>query len=315
MTASRRNPTLLFSPPESAARWVPVLKTEMPELEIRVWPDIGRPEEIDFAMVWNPPLGVLASLPNLKMIQSLGAGVEHLLNDPDLPRDVPIVRLVDPYMTRTMAEYVVCQVMRLHRQEHRYVAQQQRREWKPHPQLNAAERRIGILGLGELGRESAKLLRGLGFPVSGWNRSGKPADGVTVHSGPNGMRELAQTSDILVCLLPQTEDTRGIIGEPLLSALPQGACIVNCGRGPHVAVPDLIAALERGQLAGAVLDVFDIEPLPADDPLWTTLGVLVTPHVAAQSNPPTGARIVADSIRACMDGRPLANTVDRKSGY
>lgn len=314
MIAATRRPTMLFSPAGSAARWVPVLNSEMPELDIRIWPDIGRAEDIDVAMVWKPPHGVLASLPNLKMIQSLGTGVEHLLEDPALPGDVPIVRLVDPYMTKTVAEYVVCQVIRLHRQEHLYVRQQQR-DWRPRPQVNAEERRVGILGLGELGRESARLLQGLGFAVSGWNRSGNSVDGIKACRGPEGMRALAEQSDILVCLLPLTDDTKDIIGEPLLSWLPANACIVNCGRGPHVNVADLSAALERKHTSGAVLDVFDVEPLSGDHPLWSTPGVLVTPHVAAQSNPPTGAKIVVESIRACLDGRPLANLVNRGAGY
>lgn len=308
-------PTLLFGPTGSAKRWVPALKEHMPELSIRVWPDIGAREDIDFVMFWRPPHGLMTTLPNLRLIQSLGAGVEHLLEDPELPAHVPIVRLVDPYMTRTMAEYVVCHVMRLHRQDHLYAPQQLRREWKAHAQVNAGQRTIGFLGMGELGQDSAKLLHGLGFNVLGWNRSGRHVEGIEMTSGRDGMRALARRSDTIVCLLPLTPETTHVLGEPLFSWLPRGACIINCGRGGHVHEHDLLQHLRSGHLAAAVLDVFDQEPLPPDHPLWTTPGVSVTPHIAAQSNPPTGAPIVIAAIRACIAGAPIPNLVAREVGY
>jgi glyoxylate/hydroxypyruvate reductase A len=203
----------------------------------------------------------------------------------------------------------------LHRQDHLYTPQQTRREWKGHPQVNAGERRVGILGLGELGRESARLLCGLGFQVAGWNRSGRSWEGVEVFTGAEGIRALAERSEILVCLLPLTKETTHIIGQPLLSWLPQGACIVNCGRGGHVQEHDLIAALASARIAAAVLDVFDQEPLPKIHPFWTTPGIIVTPHVGAQSNPATGAPIVAKTIRDYLAGRPIPHLVERSLGY
>ena len=308
--------TLLFySTVDSAARWRAQLERLTGELDIRVWPEIGDPADIDYALVWRPEPGLLAALPNLKLILSLGAGVDHLLGDPQLPRHLPIVRLVDPHMTAAMSEYVTLQVLRLHRGDLDYRAQQQAKEWRELDQKNAADRRVGILGFGELGQDAAIQLRALGFDVAGWSRSEKTAAGIACHAGAAGLPRLLARSEILVCLLPLTGETEGILNTSTLALLPQGAALVNAARGAHLVEEDLLAALASGQLSGAVLDVFHEEPLPAGHPFWHHPRIVVTPHVAAFTNPQTAAPIILDNIRRFEAGRPLLNRVDPARGY
>ena len=307
---------LLFrSTVNSAARWRAQLTRLTQELEVRVWPEIGNPAEIDYALVWRPEPGFLASLPDLKLILSLGAGVDHLLGDPQLPRHVPIVRLVDPHMTDAMSEYVVLQVLRLHRRDLDYRAQQEAGVWRELDQQNAAERRVGILGLGELGQDAAKKLTALGFDVAGWSRSGKDIAGIASYAGAAGLAPLLRRSEILVCLLPLTAETEGILNTSTLALLPRGAALVNAARGAHLVEDDLLAGLASGQVSAAVLDVFRGEPLPADHPFWHHPRVIMTPHVAAFTNPTTAAPIILDNIRRFEDGRPLLNRIDPARGY
>jgi glyoxylate/hydroxypyruvate reductase A len=300
---------------DNAQRWREALAREMPDLAFRVWPEIGDPADIEFALVWRPQPGLLASLPNLRLIASLGAGVDHILADPDLPRHVPLVRLVDPYMTVAMSEYVLMQVLRLHRQEPDYAAQQRAGTWRELPQPNASERRVGMLGLGALGCDAALKLRALGFDVAGWSRSPKSVEGVASFQGADGLAPFLARSEILVCLLPLTPQTENILNRATFEHLPRGAALVNAARGRHLAEPDLIPALESGQLSWAVLDVFRDEPLPAGHPFWRHERILMTPHVAAATNPPTAAPIVAATFRRCREGRPLLNVVDYDAGY
>ncbi len=308
--------TLLFySTVDSAARWRAQLERLTGELDIRVWPEIGDPADIDYALVWRPQPGLLAALPNLKLILSLGAGVDHLLGDPQLPRHLPIVRLVDPHMTAAMSEYVTLQVLRLHRRDLDYRAQQQATAWRELDQKNAADRRVGILGFGELGQDAARQLRALGFDVAGWSRSEKTAAGIACHVGAAGLPRLLARSEILVCLLPLTAETEGILNTSTLALLPRGAALVNAARGAHLVEEDLLAALASGQLSGAVLDVFRDEPLPAGHPFWHHPRIVVTPHVAAFTNPATAAPIILDNIRRFGAGRPLLNRVDPARGY
>ena len=307
---------LLFrSTVDSAARWRAQLTRLTQQLDIRVWPEIGKPTEIEYALVWRPEPGFLASLPNLKLILSLGAGVDHLLGDPQLPRHLPIVRLVDPHMTDAMSEYVVLQVLRLHRRDLDYRAQQEAGLWRELDQKNAVDRRVGILGLGELGRDAAKKLRALGFDVAGWSRGERTVPGVASYAGANGLPQLLGRSEILVCLLPLTAETEGILNGSTLALLPKGAALVNAARGAHLVEEDLLAALASGQISAAVLDVFREEPLPAGHPFWRHPRVILTPHVAAFTNPATAAPIILDNIRRFEEGRPLLNQIDPARGY
>jgi glyoxylate/hydroxypyruvate reductase len=307
---------LLFrSSVDSEARWKPQLSRLMPELEVRLWPQIGDPADIDYALVWRPEPGLLASLPNLKLILSLGAGVDHILCDPQLPRRVPIVRLVDPYLTDAMSEFVVLQVLRLHRQDLDYQSQQHAGIWHELPQKNAGERKVGILGFGEIGQDAGRKLAALGFPVSGWGRRERILAGFPTYAGPGGLFQLLPQSEILVCLLPLTLETEGILCARTFAALPRGAGLVNAGRGGHLVEEDLIRALDSGQLSAAALDVFQEEPLPPTHPFWRHPRILVTPHIAGITNPTTAVPIILDNIRRFEEGRPLLNQVDPAQGY
>lgn len=306
---------LFLSSVDSASEWAAELGQHLSGLEVRVWPELGDPAAIDAALVWRPPPGLLERLPNLKVICSLGAGVDHIFADPKLPAGVPIVRLVDPHMTAAMSEYVLLQVLRLHRQDLSYLAQQRARRWLPLKQPNAADRRVGVLGLGALGGDTAIKLKVMGFEVSGWSRRDRKLAGIRCHHGADGLRAMLAETEILVCLLPLTKATDGILNAKLFAQLPRGAAIINCARGRHLVEADLLAALESGQLSGAALDVFRDEPLPPDHPFWSDPRIIVTPHVAAATHAPTAAAIVADTLRRIRDGRPLSDRVDVSEGY
>jgi glyoxylate/hydroxypyruvate reductase A len=306
---------LFRSTPAATLRWRPLLGRLMPEHEIRYWPEIGDTAAIDYALVWQPEPGLLASLPNLKLIFGLGAGVDHLLRDPLMPSGVPIVRLVDPYMTDAMSEYVALSVLRLHRQDLDYLSQQRAGIWEEREQKNAAERSVGILGFGTLGQDAGRKLMGLGFDVAGWSRGAKEVPGFPTYSGPAGLDALLARSEILVCLLPLTAETTGILNAAAFARLPRGAMLVNAGRGGHLVEQDLIPALDSGQLSGAVLDVVREEPLPPGHPFWRHPRIILTPHIAAETHPPTAAPIIREAVRAYEAGRPVANLVDPTRGY
>lgn len=308
--------TLLFrSPSDPGARWREALETELPDLRVRIWPDTGPPESIDYALVWASPDRMLHELPNLRVVFSLGAGVDHLVG-PEVPEHLPLVRMVDPALTEGMVEYVLYQVLRHHRHMPAYERQQRDREWIVHDQRRPGERRIGILGLGQLGSACARALHALGFDVAGHVRTPRAAvDGILVYAGERELDAFLARSDILVCLLPLTSATRDILNRDLFARLPAGAVLINAARGAHLVEEDLLLALGEGRLAHAVLDAFRTEPLPAGHPFWNHPHVTVTPHVASLTNPVTGARRVAEGIRADLAGEPLPNRVDRSRGY
>ena len=308
--------TLAFrSPGDHIEKWRAALATLLPDLTFLPWQEVTEPATVDAALCWLPPEGWLASLPNLRIVHSLGAGVDHILRDKLYPAHVPLVRLVDPHMTRAMTEYVTFQVLRLHLREPAYRRQQQATEWKPHSPPRASERRVGILGLGELGTASAASLVGLGFDVAGWSRTAKRLDGVTCFAGDDGFRAFLARTDILVCLLPLTPATEGILSAAAFAQMPRGAGIINVGRGRHLVEADLLAALDSGQLSEAVLDVFPKEPLAADHPFWTHERIAVTPHVAALTNPGTASLVVAENLRRLIQGEAWPDRVDLASGY
>jgi glyoxylate/hydroxypyruvate reductase A len=297
--------TSQIEPPE---RWLPLLELALPQ--DRLFTDFR--DGIDIALVAQPPPGTLAKLGGAKLIQSLWMGVEKLLADPALPRAVPLSRLVDPGMVAAMSETVLAHVLDWHRRLYRYRQQQEEGRWHRFRQYLASDHTIGILGLGELGTDAARKLLALGFKVAGWSRRAKSVEGVECFTD---LADVLERSNVVVCLLPLTEKTRGVLNEKTFSLLPKGAGVINLARGPHVVVPDLIAALDSEQLAHAYLDVFDTEPLPEGSPLWRHPGVTVTPHAAALTEPRTAvARIAANVERVRRGERPL-NLVDFEAGY
>ena len=305
---------MFLSPDDPAELWRDELRARMPELEVRIWPEVGDRAEIEAALVWRPPPGELARYPNLKAILSLGAGIEGLIADPTLP-DVPIARMVDPSLARTMTEYVLLAVLRHHREFDRFERAQRAREWAYRFPPQAAERRVGIMGLGELGAAAARALAAHGFAVVGWSRTPKAIAGVTSYAARSELHAFLHQAEILVCLLPLTTETRGILDAETFASLPHGACVINVARGAHLVEADLLAALASGHLGGATLDVFQTEPLPQGSPLWGHPQVLVTPHVASYSLPATAAEGVIDNLRRARAGRPLRHRVDRARGY
>ena len=307
---------LLFkSDIDRADWWRDEIAKRRPGLEFRAWPEVGEVAEIDYALVWKPPHGDLARYPNLRLVISLGAGVDHLFDDPDLPAEVPICRVVDRMLTMRMTEYVVLHVLRHHRQQRAYDAQQRARTWHWLGEPAAAERKVGVMGHGVLGADAADKLVRLGFDVAAWSRSPKQQAGVESHAGPDGLVPFLGRTEILVCLLPLTPQTTGIINRQTLAALPRGACLVNAARGGHVVEDDLLAALDQGHIAEATLDVFAAEPLAPEHRFWSHPRVTVTPHVASVTDPTSVADFVVEQIRRIEAGEPLQNLVDPKVGY
>ncbi len=295
--------------------WREAFRALDPDIDFRVWPESGPVEEIDYALAWHHAPGSLMAYPRLKAIFSLGAGVEKLLRDRELPPGVPIIRMVDPALTAGMTEYVLLHVLRYHRRQPELEALQRRAEWVELENPPAWERRIGILGLGVLGSDAAAKLVGLGFQVAGWSRRPKEIVGVASFSGEAGLGPLLARSEILVCLLPLTGATQGILNARTLAQLPRGACLINAARGGHVVEGDLLAALDAGQIAHATLDVVSEEPLPAFHPFWRHPRVTLTPHVASLTWPPTAARHILTNIQACESGRPMSPVVDLEREY
>ncbi|MDZ7829992.1 MAG: glyoxylate/hydroxypyruvate reductase A [Halofilum sp. (in: g-proteobacteria)] len=309
-------PTLLFrSPSDPAERWRTALQAELPDLRVRVWPDTGDPGAVEYALVWASPDRMLHELPNLRAVFSLGAGVDHLMG-PAVPDHLPLVRMVDPALTEGMVEYIVYHVLRRHRRMDEYERQQSAREWVVHDQVRPGDRRIGILGVGQLGSACARTLDALGFDIAGHVRTPRAeSSGIPLYAGTGQFADFLSRSDILVCLLPLTDETRGILNRDIFDHLPAGAVLINAARGAHLVEEDLLIALGEGRLSHAVLDTFREEPLPAGHAFWRHPHITLTPHIASLTNPETGARQVAAAIRAEQAGEPLPNTVDRERGY
>lgn len=301
---------------DNAEPWCEALRNELPELNFRVWPDEAEPrEDIDYALAWRPQQGELRKFPNLKAILSLGAGIDGIFCDPDLPEDVPVVRLIDRCLTYGMSEYVIYWVLHYHRHFGAYTGMVARGEWGNLPQSDTSLRRVGIMGLGELGGDAAHKLASLGFDVAGWSRSEKEIPWVVGFSGADGLTPFLNRTEILVNLLPLTSETEGIINKQTLADLPEGAVIINPARGPHVVDEDLLAALESGHISAATLDVFHEEPLPKDHPYWDHPNVAVTPHIASLTVPHSAAEFIAENIRLIEAGHPPLNVIDREKGY
>jgi glyoxylate/hydroxypyruvate reductase A len=303
-----------------AAPWERRFRTAAPGRDIRLWPDrIGDPAGIAYAAAWLPPTGTFSQFKNLRAIFSLGAGVDALLKDRTLPQ-VPVVRVVDPSLMRRMTEYVTLHVLMHHRRQRLYDAQQRERRWYEHAQPPAHEVQVGVMGLGVLGRDAAEVLGRLGFRVAAWSRTPRELAGIECFHGAVGLDAFLARTEILVCLLPHTPATERILDLALLRKLNRdgalgGAYLINAGRGMLQVDADILAALDEGALAGATLDVFPTEPLPATSALWTHPGVTITPHNSAASVPEEVVGYIVKQIEQFEAGQSLANVIDRTSGY
>lgn len=295
--------------------WLDHMQSLLPEIECRRWDEPGDLDEIEYAIVWKPPAGGLKRFRNLKCIVSVGSGIDHVLADPERPRHVPIIRTTSDDLTQRMREYVCLHVLRHHRRIPEIDGIQATREWRQTVNPPAYQRRVGVMGLGNLGSDAARTLSVIGFDVAGWSRRPKDIEGVTNFAGEEGFEPFLKRTDILVCLLPLTDATRGILNDRLFTTLPPGACLINAARGEHLVDEDLLAALEDGRIEYATLDVFHTEPLPGDHPFWDHPRVLVTPHVASLIDPVAGGAAIAANLRRFIKGEPVPNLVDLEQGY
>ncbi len=295
--------------------WWPALVAALPaERLVRSVAEAGA-DTIDVALVANPPLGALQGLPHLRLIQSLWAGVDKLLADPSVPVDVPLARMVDPAMNAAMAETALWAVLSLHRGFFAYAARQRAAEWRAQAQRRADEITVAVLGLGQMGRTAAQTLARHGYRVLGWSTRPCAIDGIETYAGEASLPQVLAAAQIVVNLLPLTPATRGLFDTTTFEQMQQGASLVNLARGAHVVEADLLAALERGPLRHAVLDVFAVEPLPAEHPFWSHRQVTVLPHIAAQTDPRTAAQIVARNVQALRAGLGPHALIDRRRGY
>jgi glyoxylate/hydroxypyruvate reductase A len=303
---------LFASEMEKLQAWLPLLQSALPRDRFTSWENCAPDQQIDIALVATPPKDVLRRLRGVKLIQSLWMGVEALVGDPDYPKGVPLARLVDPGMVAAMSETVLAHVLDWHRRHNQYREQQRGRQWLRHTQYMAADRTIGLLGLGELGTDAARKLLALGFNVAGWSRRPKQVAGVKCFTDLSAM---LPACGAVVCLLPLTPQTRGILNEKNFSLLKPKSCLINVARGGHVVKKDLLNALDSGQLAHAYLDVFDTEPLPQDDPLWAHPKVSITPHTAALTEPRTAVPKIVENVERARRGEAPLNPVDFSAGY
>jgi len=303
-----------YSELDDAAAWTAALARELPDLTVDTSSTPRAPDAVRFALVFRPPPGALAALPRLEAIFSLAAGVEDLLADPTVP-DLPLCRMVDPALTATVADYAHLVVLRAQREFDRFERAQRSAAWAHAIPRLAEDVTVAVLGLGEIGGAVARRLRDQGYDVRGWSRTPKPSADLTSHHGPTGLRAAVAAADVVIAVLPATPATGELFDARFFAALKPGATFVNLGRGAQLDDNALLAALESGQLGGAVLDVFRTEPLPPDHPFWRHDRILVTPHVAGSTLPRTGAAVVADNIRRAQAGEPLRHAVARERGY
>ena len=306
---------LLHPGPVPLASLREALAARLPGMPVRLWPDVGEPGEVRYALVSRIPAGALAPLRGLRLVGSLHAGIDHLLRDCGLPQHVPLTRPVPAGGDAAMNEYILAQVLSHHRNLPAYARAQREARWQRSAAVPAAERTVGFLGLGAMAAPAADLLRMLGFDVAAWVRRPREDAAFPAFHGAGGLRALAARSQILINLLPLTPATENIIDASLLAQLPRGAALVNVGRGEHVVDADLMAALDSGQLAAATLDVFRHEPLPADSALWRHPGISITPHACRTVDVAGVVAQFAEEVERVERGEAPLRAVDRSAGY
>jgi glyoxylate/hydroxypyruvate reductase A len=294
--------------------WARIFAEKAPDIEFHVWPETGDLAAVEYLIAWEPPPGLLTTLPNLKVLFSSGAGVDHL-DLSTVPSHVPVVRMVEPGIVNGMVEYVTLSVLALHRNLLDYIRAQRAGAWQQIEVAPASARSVGVMGLGVLGQAVLERLGAFGYTRYGWNRSPKQIPGVTCYTGTQTLERFLGRCDILVCLLPLTPATQGILNRGVFAALPPGASLINVGRGGHLDSQALVDALDSGHLSAAILDVCEPEPLPPSHPFWSHPRILLTPHIASMTQPETAALVVLENIRRYERGEPLRDVIDRRRGY
>lgn len=295
--------------------WVKLMQRLLPGWDIVSMDALTDPSKVQYAVVWRPRTGDIARFPNLKAIVSVGAGIDHVLADSELPQGVPIIRTVGQDLTQRMKEYVALHVLRHHRDMPRQLLAQTERDWHSIVVPVAPNRVVGVMGLGNLGSAAARVLSQIGFATRGWSKSPKSIEGVEVFKGNEQLTPFLNGCEILVNLLPLTLTTTGILNSALFAELPEGACVINCARGPHLVDDDLLTALDEGRIKQATLDVFHTEPLPADHPFWTHPAITVTPHIASRIDAETGGSLIAENLKIFEATGTCPDVADAERGY
>lgn len=297
--------------------WKQALMTVDPAIDFRSYPDWGSPDDGPaYAVVWEPKAGLIKDYPNVEAVFSLGAGIDHILEDTSIPEQTPIIRMGDNGLKDGMVEFVVMNVLMHHRQMPTLIGQQQQKIWQRVFSKPASGMRVGIMGFGMLGEACAKALLPFGYKVQAWSNSPKPAhDSIHHFTGQAQLAEFLNETDILVGLLPETEETKGLINASTIALLPDGASIINVGRGSLVDLDALAVALENNKITSATLDVVPEEPLASDHPIWTVKNTLITPHIAAITRTETAANYIIENIKHLESGRMPKNMLNRKRGY
>ncbi|VTU22274.1 2-hydroxyacid dehydrogenase [Variovorax sp. PBL-E5] len=303
----------LVSQRHDLSAFKPMIEDADPGLDVVVWPD-PRCHDAEIIAGWEVPPGLCARMPRLRLVHSIAAGVDNVIAGQAL-HAIPVCRVVDPLLAEGMLQYVLWAVLYFHRRFDEALRSGARHAWTRPVQTPAAQCRVGLMGLGEMASRVATILPSLGYTVNGWVRTPREFQGVNVFSGEAGLLPFLRATDVLVCLLPLTGATRGILSHTTLDALPRGAALVHCGRGEHLVERDLIEAIARGPLRGAVIDVFEQEPLHTDSPLWSTPGVLITPHMATMARPETVVAQVVENAARLRRGEALVRRVDLELGY
>ncbi|TVZ27227.1 glyoxylate/hydroxypyruvate reductase A [Gillisia sp. Hel_I_86] len=292
--------------------WVNAIREQQPNVKLYVYPEAHDPKEITYAVTWRHPKRVFNKYPNLKVIASIGAGVDHIICDPEIPKSALVTRVIDEQLTKDMSTFVLALVLdkirniSLHHSE---------KKWGPKPYQTVEEENIGIMGLGVLGKSAALNLSKNGFKVSGWSKTKKHIDGVSTYHGERDLNDFLKNTSILICLLPLTLETECILNKELFEKLPKGAYLINVARGEHLVEHDLLEMLDKNHLSGASLDVFRIEPLPQEHPFWKHPNIQITPHIASITDPKNAVNQLLDNYNRMLANKPLNNIVELKKGY
>lgn len=295
--------------------WEDALQKENEELEIEVFPEDTNRENTEFILAWNPPKDVFHKYPNLKVVASMGAGIRHITRNKSLNADVIVTKVEDEQLIEDLQYFVLTLVLNYCRNIPYYILQQQQKNWHSIPYKQPKGTQVGVMGLGKIGLPVAKLLTQNNFNVSGWSNSSKNIKGINTFAGPEELTSFLENLDVVVCMLPLTEETEEILNEDLFNQLPKGAYLINVGRGAHLNESDLLEAIDNKQLSGAALDVFQDEPLPTDHPFWEHDKIVVTPHTASVTKPASVAPQIVENLKRLKNGKELKHTISRDKGY